>query len=204
MTTDAFLNAFKRFIARRGRPSDVFSDNGTNFVGANRELEELRNLFNQEEHKRKLVDKTSNDQIRWHFIPPWAPHFGGLWEAAVKAFKKHFYKIASDVAFTFEEASTLVVQIEVILNSRPLSIMSNDPNDFSYISAGHFLIGDAIVSQPEPDITQLKVNRLSRWQHFWKRWSFKSQLQNRTKWQASHGPALKIGQLVICCKDCPL
>ncbi|XP_011699812.1 PREDICTED: uncharacterized protein LOC105457069 [Wasmannia auropunctata] len=210
MTTDAFLNAFKRFIARRGRPSDVFSDNGTNFVGANRELEELRNLFNQEEHKHKIIDETSNEQIKWHFIPPRAPHFGGLWEATVKAFKKHFYKIASDVALTFEEASTLVVQIEAILNSRPLSGMSNDPNDFSYISAGHFLIGDVIVSHPEPDITQLKVNRLSRWQHleqmrqhFWRRWSheYLSQLQNRTKWQSSRGPALEIGQLVICRED---
>lgn len=90
MTTDAFLNAFKRFISRRGKPADVFSDNGTNFIGAHRELEELRNLFSQEEHKDKIINKTASDRIRWHFIPPRAPHFSGLWEAAVKSFKGQF------------------------------------------------------------------------------------------------------------------
>jgi len=176
MTTDAFLNAFKRFISRRGKPADVFSDNGTNFIGAHGELEELRNLFSQEEHKDKIINKTASDRIRWHFIPPRAPHFGDLWEAAVKSFKRHFYKIASDAALTFEEASTLITQIESILNSRPLTAMSSDPNDLNYLSAGHFLIGSTITSYPEPEITHLKINRLSRWQrleqirqHFWKR-----------------------------------
>ncbi|XP_011868252.1 PREDICTED: uncharacterized protein LOC105562212, partial [Vollenhovia emeryi] len=210
MTTDAFLNAFKRFIGRRGKPSDIFSDNGTNFVGANAELEELQNLFNQEEHQRKLVEETSMDQIKWHFIPPRAPHFGGLWEATVKTFKRHFYGVASNVALTFEEASTLVTQIEAILNSRPLIAISLDPNDLGYVSAGHFLIGDAIISYPEPDITQLKTGRLSRWQHleqmrqhFWRRWSseYLLQLQGRTKWHSNRGPALKVGQLVICKED---
>ncbi|XP_067208459.1 uncharacterized protein [Linepithema humile] len=210
MSTDAFLNAFKRFIGRRGKPSDVFSDNGTNFVGANRELEKLRNLFNKEEHQSKIKDETAMDQIKWHFIPPRAPHFGGLWEATVKAFKRHFYKVAANVALTFEEASTLAIQIESILNSRPLIPVSSDPNDLSYVSAGHFLISEAITSYPEPDITFLKTNRLSRWQHleqirqhFWKRWSseYLLQLHNRTKWQSNRGPALRIGQLVVCRED---
>ncbi|XP_018404108.1 PREDICTED: uncharacterized protein LOC108780792 [Cyphomyrmex costatus] len=163
LSTDEFLNAFKRFTGRRGNPSDVFSDNGTNFVGANRELEELRKLFNQEEHQCRIINETSMDQIKWHFIPPRAPHFEGLWEATVKSFKRHFNKIAYNVTLRFEEASTLAIQIEAILNSRPLIAVSHDPNDLSYVSAGHFLIGDAIVSYPEPNITHIKTNRLSRW-----------------------------------------
>ncbi|XP_077260842.1 uncharacterized protein LOC143896724 [Temnothorax americanus] len=209
MTTDAFLSAFKRFIARKGKPSDVFSDNGTNFVGANRKLEELRDIFTKEEHQNKITEVAASDQIKWHFIPPRAPHFGGLWEATVKAFKRHFYK-AADTKLTFEEASTLVIQIEAILNSRPLITVLSDPNDLSYVSAGHFLISDTITSYPEPDVTQVKVNRLSRWQHleqmrqhFWRRWSneYLLQLQNRTKWCSNRGPALRVGQLVICRED---
>lgn len=164
LSTDAFLNAFKRFISRRGKPSDVFSDNGTNFVGANRELEDLRKLFAQEDQQHKIIDTTSSEGIKWHFIPPRVPHFGGLWEATVKSFKGYFYKVASEVALTFEEASTLVTQIEAILNSRPLSALSSDPNDLNYLSPGHFLVGSSLISYPEPDITQVKINRLSRWQ----------------------------------------
>lgn len=88
--------------------------------------------------------------------------------------------------------------------------MSHDPNDLSYVSAGHFLIGDTIVSYPESGLTQIKTNRLSRWQHleqmkqhFWRRWSFEYlfQLQNRTQWQSNRGPALQVGQLVVCRED---
>lgn len=159
MSTDAFLNAFKRFIARRGKPSDVFTDNGTNFFGANRELTELRTLFEQE-NRHKIIDSTSADKIKWHFIPPRAPHFGGLWEASVKSFKRHFYKVAANAALTFEEAVTFVSQVEAILNSRPLTPLSSDPNDLSYLTASHFLIGEALTSYPEPDIIGLQDNRL--------------------------------------------
>ncbi|XP_015604454.1 uncharacterized protein LOC107272139 [Cephus cinctus] len=165
MTTETFLNAFKCFIGRQGKPADVFSDNGTNFVGANRELEELRVLFAQEEHRSKIIDNNAMDRIRWHFIPSRAPHFGGLWKAAVKSFKTQFYKVASDASLTFEEASTLAIQIEAILNSRPMTAMSSNPNDMSYLTAGHFLIGSAITSYPEPGLAHLKINQLSRWQH---------------------------------------
>ncbi|XP_011859715.1 PREDICTED: uncharacterized protein LOC105557156 [Vollenhovia emeryi] len=185
LSTDAFLNAFKRFISRRGKPSDVFSDNGTNFVGANRELEDLRKLFAQEDHQHKIIDATSSEGIRWHFIPPRAPHFGGLWEATVKSFKGHFYKVASEAALTFEEASTLVTQIEAILNSRPLNALSSDPNDLNYLSPGHFL-----------RLEQIR-------QHFWKRWSLEylSQLQRRAKRHTTRGEQLKVGQLVLCRED---
>ncbi|XP_018402190.1 PREDICTED: uncharacterized protein LOC108779300 [Cyphomyrmex costatus] len=210
LTTDAFLNAFKRFIARRGKPANVFSDNGTIFTGANRELEELRALCSQEEHQLKVINETAKERINWHFIPPRAPHFGGLWETTVKVFKRHFYKIVGETPLTFEEASTFTSQVEAILNSRPLTAMSLDPNDMSYISAGHFLIGDTLTSYPEPNLMQIQTNRLTRWQHleqmrqhFWKRWSndYLLQLQHRIKWCANHGPSIQIGQLVICRED---
>jgi hypothetical protein len=81
LTTDAFLATLKRFIARRGIVTDLFSDNGTNFVGANNELHNLEQLFKNQINGEKIVNTMANDQITWHFIPPRAPHFGGLWEA---------------------------------------------------------------------------------------------------------------------------
>jgi len=209
MTTDAFLNAFKRFISRRGRPTNMYSDNGTNFVGANRELENCRKLF-AEEQRREIIDCTISEGIKWNFIPARAPHFGGLWEAAVKSFKNHFYKTTVDAAMTFEEASTLVSQIEAILNSRPLTGLSEDPNDLNFLSPGHFLIGETLTSYPELDLADVRVNRLSRWQmlermrqHFWKRWSseYLLTLQRRNKWLKEIGPQIKTGQLVICRED---
>lgn len=79
MITDAFLGAFKRFVSRRGKLSDVFSDNGTNFVGANRELEQFKKLVDSEIAKSKIIDNTALEGIKWHFMPARAPHFGGLW-----------------------------------------------------------------------------------------------------------------------------
>ena len=86
LTTDAFLAALKRLFARRGKVQDMYSDNATNFVGANRELRDLHKSFS---------DATSNihqymltERVNWHFIPPRTPHFGGLWEGAVKSVKK--------------------------------------------------------------------------------------------------------------------
>lgn len=88
--SEVFLNSFKQFIGCRGKPVDMFSDNGINFVRANHELEDLKNLWYQEEHQTKIIDTAASDDIKWHFIPPRAPHFGGLWKAAVKSFKRHF------------------------------------------------------------------------------------------------------------------
>lgn len=133
-----------------------------------------------------------------------------VWESAVKSFKRIFYKVASEAALTFEEASMLTAQVESILNSRPLISLSKDPNNLDYLSPGHFLIGDALTSYPEPNITQEKVGRLSKWQmlermrqHFWSRWSteYLLSLQQRNKWKVSKGPQLKSGQLVLCKED---
>ena len=81
---DSFINALKRFVARRGPPSDIYSDNGTNFVGADRENKQSLQEWNQSQ----IVDFLSQMQIQWHFNPPGSPHFGGIWERLVKSCKK--------------------------------------------------------------------------------------------------------------------
>ncbi|XP_033317688.1 uncharacterized protein LOC117215412 [Bombus bifarius] len=94
LTSEAFIAALRRFIARRGFCVTIYSDNGTNFVGANNELRELRNLLQSDDHKVKVQSFLADRRIEWLFIPPNSPHFGGLWEAAVKTFKRHFRRVA--------------------------------------------------------------------------------------------------------------
>ncbi|XP_067208465.1 uncharacterized protein [Linepithema humile] len=91
LSSEGFLNALKRFMGRRGKPSSIFSDNGTNFVGANRELKELYDLFNKEEFQHCIMKETANNVISWHFIQPHAPHFGGLWEKIFQTIVSYFF-----------------------------------------------------------------------------------------------------------------
>ncbi|XP_075157820.1 uncharacterized protein LOC142231087 [Haematobia irritans] len=190
LTTDAFLSTFSRFVGRRGFPNKVFSDNGTNFVGASRALTAEFKIFLKNVQK-SVSDKYNLHGFSWQFIPPHSPHMGGLWEAAVKSMKTHLRKVASNFKFTFEEFSTLLVRIESVLNSRPLSPMSENPTDLVPITPGHLLRGAALVAAPEEYSGNLTL--LNRWQRlkalqmqFAKRWKteYICELQRRYKWKS--------------------
>ncbi|XP_018358471.1 PREDICTED: uncharacterized protein LOC108758159 [Trachymyrmex cornetzi] len=206
LTSEAFLASLKRFMARRGKVACLYSDNGTNFVGAARELNELHRMFTEEQVQRKLNDFFSETRIQWQNIPPNAPHFGGLWEAAIKSAKYHMKRIIGNASLNYDEMSTVITEIEAILNSRPISPMSNDPNDVQALSPGHFLIGQPLNSYSHPNLEDIQINRLSRWQlverlrqHFWQRWQIEylNSLQGRSKWMNDKGQSLETGQLVI-------
>ncbi|XP_063994337.1 uncharacterized protein LOC135171637 [Diachasmimorpha longicaudata] len=196
LTTEAFLAALRRFIARRGCCRNIYSDNGTNFVGASNELKEIYELLKSVDLQQQAQSLLTNKRIQWHFIPPQSPHFGGLWEAAVKSFKHHLYRIVTNELLTIEEFNTLVIEIEAVLNSRPLTPMSSDPNDLLVLTPGHFLIGESLTCPREYDFTDASSNRLSSWQHiqklkqhFWARWhrEYISGLNSRSKWsQGEH------------------
>jgi len=94
LTTDSFIAALTRFLSLRGSPRTIWSDNDSNFVGAKSELAELKKIFLSEQHTSSISSVCLADWIDWKFIPPRAPHFGGLWEAAVKSAKFHFYRVA--------------------------------------------------------------------------------------------------------------
>lgn len=206
LSTEAFLAALRRFIARRGFCSNLYSDNGTNFVGANNQLQELKILLQSSEHHQRIREYLSTKSIQWHFIPPQSPHFGGLWEAAVKSFKYHLKRVAGTDLFTFENFNTLIIEIEAVLNSRPLTPISADPNDLQVLTPGHFLVGDALTSPGERDFRDIPSNRLSSWQHiqkikqdFWKRWhrEYLNELATRSKWTKGGQPLLKEGTIVL-------
>lgn len=192
LTTNSFISALKRFMARRGKISNMYSDNATNFVGATSELKELRDLFLSEKHQHEVQNTLATDGITWHFIPPRSPHFGGLWEAGVKSAKFHLKRVLGATSLTFEDFNTVIIQIEACLNSRPIMSMSSDPNDLEALTPGHFLIGCPLMATVEPDLQHLQENRLSRfqriqhaYQQFWTRWSkeYLPQLQERSKWK---------------------
>ena len=122
-----------------------------------------------------LHRKIRQNNILWKFTPPRAAHFAGLAEAGIKSVKGHIKRVIGENHITFEEIYTLLVRIEAILNSRPLTALSNDVNDFNVLTPGHFLIGHPITAPIEPVHTGIPTNRLSRWQlieaSFWKRFS---------------------------------
>ncbi|GFV15868.1 integrase catalytic domain-containing protein [Trichonephila clavipes] len=196
LTSKAFLACLKRFVTRRGKPLEIFCDQGTNFYGASRDLrKEFRQLMKEDAVHQFLV----TDNITFHFNPPSAPHFGGIWEATVKSFKFHLNRVVGFTSLTFEELSTLSC-----LNSRTLCVLSSSPDDPCVLAPGHFLIGKALTAIPQPTVPD-DLHRCHRWrlltrmtQHFWNRWSseYLTLLQSRSKWRIVQ-KNLDIGDLVL-------
>lgn len=191
LTSAAYLLALKRFISRRGKPAEIFSDNGKTFVGAANEF----SIF-FENNSDNILDFAANNSIKLSFIPPYSPHFGGLWEAGVKSCKFHIRRVVGNANLTYEELSTVLAQVEAVLNSRPMSPMSTDPNDLLPLSPAHFLIGRPLTAPAHQDLTAKATLYLTRFdrveqmrQDFWKRWSkeYITELQRSTKWQTNKG-----------------
>lgn len=154
-----------------------------------------------------MARKYSIHGFEWKFIPPHAPHMGGLWEAAVKSFKHHFKGVAGAHRYTFEEFATLLARFEGALNSRPISAVSEDPSDTTALTPGHFLRGVPLLSFPEPPSENLSL--VNRWEKLktlhhqfairWKNDYLKSH-QKRYKWQTA-SPNLKVDDFVVIMDD---
>lgn len=200
LTKDSFLSVLRRFIARRSKPQYLYSDNGTQFVGAKNDL------YNFFKHNGQLISSNmSQEGIEFKFIPAYTPHMAGLAEAGVKSVKMHLRRVLGNAHLVYEDLYTVLVQIEAILNSRPLTPLSSDPNDMTPLTPGHFLVGRPLTALPTPTLTDANHKRLPLHerlermrQDFWTRWNkeYIGELQERTKWRASKG-LLKEGALVL-------
>ncbi|XP_062703655.1 uncharacterized protein LOC134286102 [Aedes albopictus] len=206
LSTAKFIQSLRRFVSRRGLCADLYSDNGRNFVGA---ANELKQLVNSKEYRKAVAQECNAHQIRWHFNPPHASNFGGLWEAAIQSAQKHFVRVLGTNTLPFDDMETLLCQIEACLNSRPLVALSDDPTDYEPLTPGHFLTGSALKSVPDVNYTEIASNRLTKWHHvqklfqqLWKRWhlEYLSTLQPRSKWLS---PPVQIeeNQLVLLCDE---
>lgn len=203
LTTEAFIASLDRFVSRRGLPELIRSDNGTNFVGADRYLRDVVNFLNN--NQVDIETALSRRGIRWTFSPPGCPHWGGIFEAVVKSAKTHLMRVIGQTSLTFEELTTVFCKIEAVLNSRPLCPLSSDPNDLESLTPGHFLIGQPLNALPEYPLSDIKPGRLRRYQmlqqmsqDFWKRWSLEylHLLQQRFKWTDRTSPP-HVGDLVL-------
>ena len=217
MTTSACSAALRRFVARRGCPKTIYSDNGRNFIGTRAEIMELQRIL-KAEHEDSLQTLAAGLLINWVFIPPRAPHFGGLWESAIKRAKQHLRKVMGNKVLTFEELGTLFCQIELILNSRPICPISEDPNDDTILTPAHLCLGGKLDCLPlketagcnrsteEEASDSTAVRKWAHLQnltiHFWRRWTkeYVTSLQERNKWKRETS-GLKVGDVVYVTDD---
>ncbi|XP_062704584.1 uncharacterized protein LOC134286901 [Aedes albopictus] len=205
LSTNSFLAALRRFVARRGKPKLIECDNAQNFRGAVRELSELSKQFRCQQMQNTVTRSCAEDGIEFKFIPPRSPNFGGLWEAGIKSMKTHLKATLGNTILTAEQLTTLLAQIESCMNSRPLTQLSAEPDDLDVLTPGHFLIHRPLTAIAEPSLEDVPANRLDKWQEvqeflrrLWKRWTseYLSGLQPRTKWTREKDNIV-IGTLVL-------
>ena len=201
----------KRFVARRGPPEKIFSDNGTNFIGARNNIAKVQSLFSKDTNENSIKNYINSRGMEWITIPSRAPHFGGLWEAANKSMKRHLRRCVGTQILTHDELNTFVFQIEGIPNSRPLTAMSADPNDLQPLTPAHFILGRGMndlhsltASESDENLhLNVRLKLLEKLKSpFWKSWhqDYLDTLQIRKRWLTS-GPEFAKGDLVFIAED---
>ena len=136
MDTDSFINALRRFTARRGQPEEIRSDNGGNFTCGEKELRHAISNWNQEQIHEFLLQR----EIRWIFNPPAASHMGGVWERAIRTTRKVLKALLKQQTIDDEGLTTLMCEVEAVINGRPLTKVSDDPRDVGALTPNHLLL----------------------------------------------------------------
>lgn len=199
LSTDSFLMTLRNFIARRGAPAEIYSDNGTNFRGADRFLrEELKNIKFDD-----INTELAYKGISWKFNPPAAPHMGGAWERLVRSIKVILYKISPSQKFTDESLRSALMEVEMIINSRPLTYVSLETEDQEAITPNHFILGSSNGAKPfcKPEsidhkmcLRQSEVFANMFWRRFVK--EMLPTLTRRGKWSQRIKP-IEVGDIVL-------
>lgn len=205
LDTDACINALRRFICRRGQVTEIKSDNGTNFVSSNRELKEALQELNQERIEKTLLQ----EGIKWTFNPPHGAHHGGVWERLIQQVKRILFSVLRQQTLDDDILQTAMCEAEAILNDRPITPSSDDPNDIEALTPNHIiqLKGKPILPPGLFRKEDLYIRR--RWRQaqyitdlFWKRWmrEYLLMMQQRQKW---HKPRrnFTVGDLVLVVDD---
>ena len=201
LSSDTFLNALRRFCARRGVPKLLFSDNATNFIGAKGELEKGRQRLND----KKIQNFCANKGIQWQLNVPHASHMGGFYERLIQTTRKVLTGLLIEKQrLTDTILSTFFCKAECIINSRPLTKISSDVNDASPLTPSHFLLVKSGPYLPFDKYSQADMYR-RRWRYiqhladvFWRRYvnQYLPELQRRQKWLRTERCAKK-GDLVL-------
>ncbi|XP_050505092.1 uncharacterized protein LOC126883521 [Diabrotica virgifera virgifera] len=172
-------------------------------------MREFYDFFLNQNNSEQIKEFCTQNSITFKMGVPRNPHQFGLHEVGIKSVKYHLYRIIGNSHFTFEVFNTVLCQIEAILNSRPITRMSSDANDFAFLSPAHFLVQRSLTAPPEPSVSEIPENRLNLFQRiskiqrqFWKLWKkdYLCLLQQRNKWTDPTDP-VKIGDLVLLKED---
>lgn len=205
LSTDSFIQAFRRFASRKSLPQLMISDNATTFTAA---ATYLKRLSQNEEVAYTL----GNKGITWQFIPKRAPWFGGFWERMIGLTKVSLKKILGNACVTMETLQTVIVEIEALLNDRPLTHVSSSIDDLEPLTPAHLLYGRRILpfpgynteDLPDPgtDAYQSITKRAKTLQHlidqFWRRWrtEYITQLREQHRKSGSNTPTIQKGDVV--------
>ncbi|GBN44278.1 hypothetical protein AVEN_211377-1 [Araneus ventricosus] len=160
LSTDAFLLSFRRFVARRGRPRIIYSDNGTNFRGAYNELAAID--WNEVSRYAEI------QRITWKFIPPTAAWWGGFWERLVRTVKDLLRRTLGKAIFTYEELLTILCECEKVVNSRPLTYLSEDMQNLTPVTPAMCLFDISTAEVKDLDVRDAN--------HFRKRLRFRAKV----------------------------
>ena len=208
LTTDSFLNAYRRFVCRRGPIQQLRSDQGTNFVGAKNELEAALHEMNHNKIQRELP-KDNCDWCAWKMNVPHASHMGGVWERQIKTVRSVLTGLLENHGNQLDDESlrTLMIEAEAIVNSRPLTTDDlTDPDSQDVLTPNHLLtMKSSIILAPPGNFQRADVYSKKRWRRvqqladeFWQRWrrSYLQSLQTRQKWTTPM-KNVEVGDIVI-------
>lgn len=209
LDTDSCIDAIRRFIARRGKPKFIRSDNGTNLVGAEKELKEAIKTWNINQIHSHLLQSG----IDWTFNPPSASHFGGVWERLIRSVRKVLFSVLHEQTIHLDDEglATLFCEVEAILNGRPLTPTSDNPSDLSVLTPNHLLLLKSGETLPPGTFSQRDNYVRRRWRQiqyladiFWCRWikEYLPLLQSRQMW-LKQGRNAKEGDLVLIVENGP-
>ena len=212
LETDSFVNALRRFLSRRGPIRQLRSDQGTNFVGAKRELKEALKELNGDAIRKELL-RNNCDWFEFKMNVPSASHMGGVWERQIRTVRNVLSAILerNGSQLNDEALTTFMCEAEAIVNSRPLTVDSiNDPKSPNPLTPNHLLTMKTKVLLPPPGVFQSAdmycKRRWRRVQHlaneFWIRWrkEYMLTLQERQKWNRPRRNS-KVGDIVLIRED---
>ncbi|XP_062713779.1 uncharacterized protein LOC134290623 [Aedes albopictus] len=200
LTTDSCVMALRNIMVRRGVPAVIYSDRGTNFQGASKDVQqEMHNL------QERLVTAFTTSKTEWVFIPPASPHMGGAWERMIRTVKQNLNKLLPNRFPSDEVLRNTMMEVENIVNSRPLTEIPLDNDQSPVLTPNHFLVGSQNGLKPRIPFDDSPVALKYGWQHsqvmanrYWKQWlrDYLPTITRRNKWFNNVKP-IEVNDIVV-------
>jgi hypothetical protein len=210
LDAESFLCAFSRFSARRGLPNAIYSDNGSNFVAGNRILKEDFERIKCDEAQLKIQHSLRAKEVAWHVNPPLASHSCGIWERMIRSIRRILAAVMNEQVVDDEAFQTFLIEVERILNDRPLLRNESQPDDLDPLTPSKLLLLHSNSCVP-PGIFVDRDCYNRRWRQaqllantFWKRWlkEYLPTLQRRQKWLEPKRNLVVKDLVLLVDKDC--